>query len=217
MARHLNSNYLLEVGIQLTSFRTIIFACCLFAAQAASTLATAGQVEELIGARVTTIADTPKSELPSLWEYIDLPEKQKGEKGWGQKVSAVWDWKNRLPAEFPDEIFYGKIKGGFAVLMTMDYLRDVHFAASYKSVDELGPLAAHVFEKIRNEPWETTDLRKEVIEETGSTKSQFDSALKNLQISLNVVRSNDPKIERDTWLAFQELYPDIWKMFVSED
>ena len=66
-----------------------------------------------------------------------MPEKQEGEKGWGEKVTAVWDWKNRLPAEYPDEIFYGKIKGGLAVLMSMDYLRDVHFAAAYKPVEQL--------------------------------------------------------------------------------
>ncbi len=167
--------------------------------------------------KICTIFDSSKTELPSLWEHIDLPEKQKGEKGWGQKVTAVWDWKNRLPAMFPDEIFYGKIKGGLAVLMTMDYLRDFHFASSYRCIDELNPLAAHIFEKIRNEPWETTALRKEVIEEYGCSKSQFDTALKNLQISLNIVRSNDPEIERDTWLAFQELYPNIWNSHVSED
>ena len=56
-----------------------------------------------------------------------------------------------------------------------------------------------------------------VMEEYGCTKSRFDTALKNLQISLNVVRSNDPTIERDTWLAFQEQYPDIWYSFVAED
>ena len=140
-----------------------------------------------------------------------------GEKGWGQKVTAVWDWKNRLPAEFPDEIFYGKVKGGFAVLMTMDYLREVHFASAYRCIDELNPLAKHIFEKIRNEPWETTALRTEVIEEHGCSKSQFDTALKNLQISLNIVRSNNPEIERDTWMAFQELYPDIWDSHGSED
>ena len=85
---------------------------------------------------ICTIFESSKTDLPSLWEYVDLPEKQEGEKGWGQKVSAVWDRKNRLPAEYPDEIFYGKIKGGFAVLMTMDYLRDVHFKSAYRSVDE---------------------------------------------------------------------------------
>jgi hypothetical protein len=166
---------------------------------------------------ICTIFESSKTDLPSLWEHIDLPEKQEGEKGWGQKVTAVWNWKNRLPAEFPDEIFYGKIKGGLAVLMTMDYLRDFHFASAYRCVDQLNPLSAHIFEKIRNEPWETAELRKEIIEADGCSKSQFDTALKNLQISLNIVRSNDPAIERDTWLAFQELYPEIWNLHVSGD
>jgi hypothetical protein len=167
--------------------------------------------------QICTIFESEKSGLPSLWEHIDLPEKQEGEKGWGEKVSAVWDWKNRLPATFPDEIFYGKIKGGFAVLMTMDYLRNVHFASAYRPVEQLNLLAAHIFEKIRNEPWETTSLRTEVMEEQSCSKSQFDTALKNLQISLNIVRSNDPGIERDTWLTFQEVYPDIWHLHVAED
>jgi hypothetical protein len=167
--------------------------------------------------KICTIFASSNTELPSLWEHIDLPEKQKGEKGWGQKISAVWDWKNRLPAEFPDEIFYGKIKGGVAVLMTMEYLRDFHFGSSYRCIDELHPLSTRIFEKIRVEPWETTSLREEVIGEYGCSKSQFDTALKNLQISLNVVRSNDPDIERDTWLIFQELYPDIWNSHISKD
>ena len=71
--------------------------------------------------------------------------------------------------------------------------------------------------KIRMEPWETGPLRKEVVEEMGCSKSQFDTALKNLQISMNIARSNDPSIERDTWLAFVELYPDIWHKHVAED
>lgn len=166
---------------------------------------------------ICTIFESSNTDLPSLWEHVDLPEKQKGEKGWGQKVSAVWDWKNRLPAEFPDEIFYGKIKGGLAVLMTMDYLRDVHFESSYRNIDELPSLAGIIFEKIRVEPWDTTSLRKEIIEECGCSKSQFDTALKNLQISLNIVRSNDPDIERDTWLTFQEVYQDIWNLHATTE
>jgi hypothetical protein len=167
--------------------------------------------------KICTIFENQRPDLSSLWEHIDLPEKQKGEKGWGQKVSAVWDWKNRLPAEYPDEIFYGKIKGGAAVLMTLDYLRDIHFPACFKSVDELNPLALTLLDKIRVEPWETTALRKEILESTGCSRSQFETALKNLQISLNIVRANDPALERDMWLPFQEVYPDIWSLHVPED
>ena len=171
-------------------------------------------IEEL---KICTIFDSSKTELPSLWEHVDLPDKKKGEPGWGQKIEAVWSWKNRLPAEFPEEIFYGKVKGGFAVLMAMDYLRNVHFKSAYRRTDELNQLAGFIFEKIRIEPRETTTLRKEVVEEFHCSKSQFDTALKHLQISMNIVRSNDPGIERDTWLTFQELYPDIWDMYVPED
>ncbi len=53
---------------------------------------------------ICTIFESSKTTLPSLWEHVDLPEKQPGEKGWGKKVTAVWDWKNRLPATYPNEI-----------------------------------------------------------------------------------------------------------------
>lgn len=98
---------------------------------------------------------------------------------------------------------------------------DIHwsclFASAYKPIDQLNRLCMYIFEMIRNEPWETTGLRQEIREAHGCSKSQFDTALKNLQISLNIVRSNDPTIERDTWLPFQELYPDIWALHVAED
>ena len=34
---------------------------------------------------------------------------------------------------------------------------------------------------------------------------------------MNIARSNDPGVERDTWLSFVELYPDIWHRHVAED
>jgi hypothetical protein len=34
-----------------------------------------------------------KQDLPNLWDVVDLPEKQPGEKGWGKKIGAVWSWK----------------------------------------------------------------------------------------------------------------------------
>jgi len=67
------------------------------------------------------------------------------------------------------------------------------------------------------EPWDTTSLRKLVREEFGCSKSQIDTALKNLQISMNVVRSNDASIEQDTWVTFRELYPEIWEEQVTSD
>jgi len=167
--------------------------------------------------KICTIFASEKSGLPSLWEHVDLPDKQPGDSGWGEKITAVWTWKNQLPANYPDDIYYGKIRGGFAVLMTVDYLDTVHFKKAYKPVHTLNPLAQLIFEKIRIEPWDTTSLRKEVMETDHCSKSQFDTALKHLQISLNVVRLNDPRVERDTWTTFRDLYDEIWCKHVEED
>ena len=174
----------------------------------------AALIQEL---KVCTIFASPKSGLPSLWEHVDLPDKQPGEGGWGSKMEAVWTWKNRLPGDYPDDIYYGKVRGGFAVLMSMDYLREVHFQQAYVDVRNLSSLAQFVHEKIRIEPWDTTCLRKEVINQYRCSKAQFDAALRNLQICLNVVRINDTEIERDTWTTFRDQYPEIWNQFVPEN
>ena len=165
--------------------------------------------------KICTIFPSDKIQNTSLYENVDLPEKQPGESGWGQRMEAVWPWKNQLPADYPDEIYYGKIKGGFAVLMDLAYLGATHFPSAYQPVSSLHPLAQRVFEKIRVEPWTTTELRKEIIHEAGCSKSQFDGALKNLQISLNIVRACDA--EQDTWLPFQEVYAEIWNKHVSDE
>ena len=96
----------------------------------------------------------------SLWEQVDLPDRQPGEKGRGQKVTAVWRWKNELPALYPDEIFYGKIRGGYAVLMEMAYLRDEHFPTAYQPVERLSRLAQLTYEQVRLEPGETAAPQK---------------------------------------------------------
>jgi hypothetical protein len=56
--------------------------------------------------------------MPNLWDVVALPDRQPGEKGWGQKVVAIWRWKNELPAICPEEIIYGKIPAGRAALMS---------------------------------------------------------------------------------------------------
>ncbi|MEM9385037.1 MAG: hypothetical protein AAGA68_08230 [Pseudomonadota bacterium] len=165
--------------------------------------------------KICTIFPSDKTDLTSLYEHVDLPEKQPGETGWGQRMEAVWAWKNRLPSDCPDEVYYGKIKGGFAVLMDLSYLSEKHFPAAHRPVESLSALAQQVFERVRVEPWSTTDLRKDIIDETGCSKSRFDTALKSLQISLNVVR--EPNATQDTWLAFREVYPAIWSRHVRDE
>jgi hypothetical protein len=59
----------------------------------------------------------------SLWDVVDLPDRQPGEKGWGQKVIAIWRWKNELPALYPEEIFYGKIPSGHKASSSAEILK----------------------------------------------------------------------------------------------
>ncbi|MCH6257945.1 hypothetical protein MLD52_15405 [Puniceicoccaceae bacterium K14] len=155
---------------------------------------------------ICTLFSSKLSEVKSLWDNIDLPEEGGGRTKWGARVEAVWLWKNELPEVYPDDMFYGKIKGGLAVLMSMDYLRTIHYPKEKKAIEACSQLAQNVYEVLRLDAWETGPLRKEVIALHGCSKSQFDSALKQLQISLNIARSNEPGLKNDVWLPFSELY-----------
>lgn len=159
--------------------------------------------------KICTVFGSKGSPYPSLWDNTDLSEEKPAEGGWPPKVMAVWDWKTRIPQTFPDEVYYGKVPGGDAVLMEMEHLRSVHYPKAYQAVTELDELSQSVYECIRIEPWLTGPLRKHCIDEFGCTKSRFDTALKKLQISLNIVRSNDPSLKNDQWLPFTDVHLDI--------
>lgn len=159
--------------------------------------------------KVCLIFGSEKSSLPSLWDTVDLPERRPGQKGWGEKFDAVWAWKNELPAQFPDEIFYGKLPGGLAVLMCVQHLRTVHYPAHHRPVSGCSPLARRAFELIRGEPHTTAELRKALSPSGAISKSKIESALVELQTTLNITRSNDARLKRDTWLSFAEQYPGM--------
>lgn len=159
--------------------------------------------------KVCTVFGSKGSTYASLWDNTKLSDKKPKSGGWSPKVTAVWDWKTRIPQTHPDTVFYGKVPGGDAVLMEMQFFRKEHYPVAFKHVSELAPLAQQVYEFIRLEPMYTGPLRKRAIAELGCTKSQFDTALKNLQISLNIVRSNDPKFENDFWLPMRDVHLDI--------
>jgi hypothetical protein len=165
--------------------------------------------EFILENKVCTVFGSKNSPYPSLWDNTDLPEEKPLGGGWSPKVSAIWKWKTEIPQTFPDEVFYGKVPGGDAALIEMEYFRTVHYPECYKPVAELDPLSQTIYEFIREEPAYTGDLRRRAISELGCTKSRFDTALKKLQISLNIVRSNDPRVENDLWLPLAEVYPDI--------
>jgi len=146
---------------------------------------------------------------PSLWDSVDLPDRSGGRTKWGEKVEAIWAWKNDLPNDYPDDIFYGKVKGGHAALMSMSFLRETHYPQNYKPIENCSELAQEIYELVRLSPGTTGNLRKEAIERYGCSKGRFDTALKQLQITLNIARSNDPEENQDTWLPFKEIYLDI--------
>jgi hypothetical protein len=156
--------------------------------------------------KICLIFGSKKSNLPSLWDLVDLPDRQAGQKGWGQKVEAIWSWKNELPAEFPDEIFYGKLNGGLAVLMHLPYLLESYYPVHHRPPSTCKPLAQQLFQMIRAEPHTTAELRREISPSGEISKSRINTALVELQTSLNIVRCNAAEIKKDTWLPFYEQY-----------
>ena len=154
--------------------------------------------------KICGIFSDDKNRMPSLWAVVDLPGRQPGEKGWGQKISAIWTWKNELPARWPDEIFYGKIPGGLAVLMSMDYLRDEHYPKCHIPLEECSPLARKIYSVLRLDPLTTSALRKEMGLTERADKSRVDRALQELQVTLNIARRNSLTDKNDTWVLFRE-------------
>ncbi len=159
--------------------------------------------------KVCTVFGSKSSPYPSLWDNTALSDTKPKAGGWSPRVMAVWDWKTRIPQTYPEAIYYGKVPGGDAVLMEMQYFRQEHYPSAFQPVNELDPLAQEVFELIRLEPGYTGALRKLAMSRFDCTKSQFDTALKKLQISLNIVRSHDEKLTNDFWLPFAEVYVEI--------
>ncbi len=159
--------------------------------------------------RLCSVFSDRSGKLPSLWDVVDYPEKQPGESGWGQKVSAVWTWKNELPARFPDDVFYGKIKGGRAVLMAVAYLRETHYPATHVPIENCSPLAQELYRAIRLDAMRTAELRESVGMAEKSVRNRFERALVELQVTLNIARLNDPDADGDTWVPFSEQYLDV--------
>jgi hypothetical protein len=147
--------------------------------------------------------------MPNLWDVVDLPDRQPGEKGWGQKVVAIWRWKNELPAIYPEEIFYGKIPAGRAALMSMDYLRAEHYPKHHRPWRECSALARRIYERLRLDPQTTGSLREELNITLRPERNRFDRALQELQVTLNIARRNSLEDENDTWVLFSDQYLDL--------
>ncbi len=163
----------------------------------------------VLQSKICGIFSDDKGHMPCLWAVVDLPGRQPGEKGWGQKVSAIWTWKNELPARWPEEIFYGKIPGGLAVLMAIDYLRDSHYPKHHLPVSGCSSLAQKIHAALRLDPLTSREIRKELGLTERADKTRFDKALQELQVTLNIARRNSLDDKNDTWVLFREQHLDI--------
>jgi hypothetical protein len=171
---------------------------------------TLGQAKVFVlHAGICGIFSDARGSIPCLWDVVDLPDRRADEKGWGQKITAIWGWKNELPAKYPREIFYGKIKGGHAVLMSMDHLREEHYPMNHRSLRDCSSLARKLYDVIRLDPIMTGPLRREVNMTRPPERSHFDRALQELQVTLNIVRRNSSHDVNDTWVPFAEEHLDI--------
>jgi hypothetical protein len=150
-----------------------------------------------------------KGTMSCLWNMVDLPDRRPGEGGWSEKISAIWRWKNELPARYSNEIFYGKTKSGLAVLMSIEYLREVYYPKHHRPLSDCSPLARQLYGLIKLDPITTGALRDEMKMIEGPDRRQFDRALRELQTTLNIVRRNSPLDENDTWVPFSEQYLDV--------
>ncbi len=158
-------------------------------------------------AGICTIFEDRSGKLPSLWDAVDAPDKQPGERGWGDKMGKVWSWKNELPARYPDEIFYGKLKGGRAILCTIDRLRET-YRTQHRPVEEVSDTARELYDVIRQGPIPNKPLRAATGLEGKEGKARFDRALLELQVAMLIVRVNRD-VENDTWVAFDAQYPAL--------
>lgn len=147
--------------------------------------------------------------MASLWEVVDLPGRQPGEKGWGQKISAIWTWKDELPARWPDKIFYGKIPGGLAVLMTISHLQKERYPRCHVPVRQCSALAQKIHAALKQDPLTSRELRRELGLTERPDKTRFDKALLELQITLNIARRNSLADKNDTWVLFREQHWDV--------
>ena len=102
-----------------------------------------------------------------------------------------------MPADYPDEIFYGKGAKGKSVLMTLDYLKATHYPAYHRPLVKCSPLARKLYELVRIEPMTTPALRKAILKGDKTKKAAFAKALVELQVTLNIVRCNAPEITSD--------------------
>ena len=90
--------------------------------------------------------------------------------------------------------------------MTIDFLVESHYAKAHKPVEACSELAQEVYELVKFNSGTTGALRNETMSRFGCTKSRFETALKQLQVTLNIARSNETGTKNNTWITFSDAY-----------
>ena len=147
----------------------------------------------------------PGSRYPALWDVVDAPDSQPGEGGHGPRDMLVWRLKNELPTCYPDEVFYGKLSGGRAMLCTLERLADL-YRAQHREAGALSRDAQRLLALIAGRPISNKDLRLDSGFHTPDTRARFERALQELQVSFQIARVD---VEPDTWFPFAAVYPGI--------
>jgi len=149
--------------------------------------------------------ETGRVRLPSLWDVVDAPDRQPGERGFGERVSLVWRLKDELPMSYPDEIFYGKLRGGRAMLCTLDRLGEL-YRRQHVAPDEVSRDAQRLLHVIGARPITNRELRAEAGFEGSGAAARFNRALQELQVALLIARVD---VDPDTWFLFDSAHPGV--------
>lgn len=159
--------------------------------------------------KICTVFGGEHTQYPSLWNHTDLSLQRPAPGTWCPRALAVWKWQRRLPQAYPDSVFFGKIPGGDAALMEMTYFKNDYYPKAFQPIAELPPLAGEIYELICKTPSTTVRLRNQAVLKLDCTADEFDAILTALQVSLNITRSNDPKVKADLWLPMSAVHSDI--------
>jgi endonuclease-8 len=154
------------------------------------------------------ILSDPKGKLPTLWDAAAAPNSARDQSGWSEKIQKVLSWRNELTTRYPNQIFYGKIRGGRAVLMSMEKLREL-YARQHKPLEQCSQLAQQLFAIIAQAPIATVPLRQAAGLVDRKSRGRFDRALQELQATFNIARVNHGAGEGDTWVPFLDQYPQF--------
>ena len=73
-------------------------------------------------------------------------------------MEKVWSWKNELPVRYPDAIFYGKRRGGGAILCSMTALKTL-YAQQHKPLHALSDAAQRLYAFVAQNPVTNAELK----------------------------------------------------------